>query len=79
MRRFFNEETDARCQERLKEDLGLEDEAVEVVMSLRRQVILLQARLEALEFTLAAYQVEYGAGRLPVSEEYLEASWEDIS
>jgi len=79
MRRVSNEETDARCQERLKEDLGLEDEAVEVVMSLRRQVILLQARLEALEFTLAAYQVEYGVDRKQVSEEFLEASWEDVS
>ena len=79
LRRIADDLADSRCYERLKEDFGLDDEAAEVIMSLRRQVILLQARLEALEFTLAAYQVEYGVDRKQASEEFLEASWEDIS
>lgn len=82
-RRFHNAEMDAdqadeRCHERLKEELELDDEAVEVIMSLRRQVILLQTRLRAMEFTLATYQIEYGADRKQASQEFLEASWEDI-
>ena len=36
-----------RCCQRLKEDLGLDEEAVEVILNLRNQVTALQARLQS--------------------------------
>ncbi len=72
------DDVDARCRERLKEDLGLDDEAIDVIMNLRQQVILLQSRLEAMEFMLSAYQVEFDMDWKPAIREYIEASWEDI-
>jgi len=41
-----------RCCQRLKEDLGLDEEAVEVILNLRNQVTVLQVRLHRLESTL---------------------------
>lgn len=67
-----------RCWQRLKEDLGLEDEAVEIILSLRNQVTVLQSRLRRLESTLEIYQVRRGARLTRYREVFQEADWQDI-
>ena len=74
------EEADAayeRCCQRLKEDLGLDEEAVEVILSLRNQVTVLQARLHRLESTLEIYQTGYGSRLTSYRQVFYEADWED--
>ena len=68
---------DRYCQ-RLKEDLGLNDEAVEIIVNLRNQVMLLQTRVRTLETTLEIHQ-EGRRTRLTRYREVLqEADWEDL-
>jgi len=75
------DETDAayeRSFQRLKEDLGLDEDAVEVVLNLRNQVTVLQARLHRLESTLEIYQTGYGSRLTSYRQVFYEADWEDI-
>jgi hypothetical protein len=67
-----------RCCQRLKEDLGLDDEAAEIILNLRNQVTVLQTRLRRLESTLEIYQVRRGARLTRYREVFQEADWEDI-
>ena len=67
-----------RCFQRLKEDLGLDEEAVEVILNLRNQVTVLQTRLHRLELTLEIYQVGYGSRLTSYRQVFYEADWEDI-
>jgi hypothetical protein len=67
-----------RCCQRLKEDLGLDDEAIEVILNLRNQVTILQARLRRLESTLEIYEVWRGARLTRYREVFQEADSEDI-
>lgn len=66
-----------RCCQRLKEDLGLDEEAVEVILNLRNQVTLLQARLHRLESTLEIHQTGYGSRLTSYRQVFYEADWED--
>jgi hypothetical protein len=66
-----------RCWQRLKEDLGLDEEAVEVILNLRSQVTALQARLHQLESKLEIYQVGYGSRLTSYRQIFYEADWED--
>jgi hypothetical protein len=66
-----------RCCQRLKEDLGLDEEAVEVILNLRNQVTVLQARLHRLESTLEIYQTGYGSRLTSYRQVFYEADWED--
>ena len=67
-----------RYRQRLKEDLGLDDEAVEIIVNLRNQVMILQTRLRTLESTLEIYQVRRGTRLTRYREVFQEADWEDM-
>ena len=67
-----------RCWQRLKEDLGVDEEAVEVILNLRSQVTVLQSRLHQLEATLEIYQAGYGSRLTSYRQTFYEADWEDI-
>jgi len=65
------------CQ-RLKDELGMDDESVEIIVSLRNQVMVLQARLRTLESTLEIHQVRHSTRLTRYREVFQEADWEDI-
>lgn len=67
-----------RCYQRLKEDLDLNEESIEVILNLRNQVTLLQARLRSLESTLEIYEVRREARLTRYREMVEEANWEDL-
>jgi hypothetical protein len=67
-----------RCVQRLKEDLGFDDEAIEVILNLRNQVTALQTRMRTLESTLEIYEIRHGARLTRYREVIEEASWEDL-
>lgn len=67
-----------RYYQRLKEDLGVEDEAVEIIVNLRNQVMILQTRLRTLESTLEIHQVRHSTRLTGYREVFQEADWEDM-
>ena len=67
-----------RSYQRLKEDLGLDEEAVEVILNLRNQVTVLQARMHRLESTVEIYQTGYGSRLTSYRQVFYEADWEDL-
>ena len=66
-----------RCLQRLKEDLGLDDEALEVILNLRNQVTFLQTRLRTLETTMEIYESTHGYRLTRYRQVYYEAEWEE--
>ena len=66
-----------RCLQRLKEDLGLDEEALEVILNLRNQITVLQARLRTLEGDIKIYQSSYHARLTRYRQVYYEAEWEE--
>jgi hypothetical protein len=68
---------DRYCQ-RLKDDLGMDDEAVEIIVNLRNQVMILQTRLRTLESTLEIHQVSHTTRITGYREVFQEADWEDM-
>jgi hypothetical protein len=68
---------DRYCQ-RLKEDLGVDDETVEIIVNLRNQVMILQTRLRTLEATLEIHQVGRTTRLTRYREVFQEADWEDM-
>jgi hypothetical protein len=68
---------DRYCQ-RLKDDLGMDDEAVEIIVNLRNQVMILQTRLRTLESTLEIHQVRHTTRITGYREVFQEADWEDM-
>ena len=68
---------DRYCQ-RLKDDLGMDDEAVEIIVNLRNQVMILQTRLRTLESTLEIHQVRHTTRLTIYREAFEEADWEDM-
>lgn len=68
---------DERCRQRLKDDLGLDDEAIDVIMRLRSQVTALQVRLQQVEWTLEVFQSGHHARLVRYREEVYEADWEE--
>jgi hypothetical protein len=66
-----------RCLQRLKEDLELDDEALEVILNLRNQVNLLQTRLRTLETTMEIYESAHGSRLTRYRQVYYEAEWEE--
>ncbi len=67
-----------RYYQRLKDDLGLDDEAVEIIVNLRNQVMILQTRLRTLESTLEIHQVRHTTRLTGYREVFQEADWEDM-
>jgi hypothetical protein len=74
----IDQQAEERCRQRLKEDLGLDDEAVEVVMNLRSQVKTLQTRLRQVEFTLQVMQTSQGSRLIHYRREIYEGDWEEL-
>ena len=65
------------CQ-RLKDDFGLDDDAVEIIVNLRNQVIILQTRMRTLESTLEIHEVRHSSRLMRYREVFEEADWEDV-
>ena len=66
-----------RCLQRLKDDLGLEEDALEVILNLRNQVTMLQARLHTLEADINIYKTSYGSRMARYRQIVYEAEWEE--
>ncbi len=64
------------CQ-RLKADLGLSDEAVEIIVRLRNQMMALKSQLNDLESALESHQEINGHRLRRYREIYIEAEWQD--
>ena len=77
--RYQADLADERCRQRLKQDLGLDDEALDVIMNLRNQVMALQARLHELESRVELYQTAHRSRLTRYRQVYYEATWEDRS
>lgn len=75
--RLITDQLDERCRQRLNEDLGMDEESIEVVMNLRNQVIALQQRLRELESMLETYQSGYNSRLIKYRQVFYEADWED--
>ena len=66
-----------RCLQRLKEDLGFDEEALEVILNLRNKVASLQSRLRTLETTMEIYETEHGSRMTRYRKIVYEAEWEE--
>jgi hypothetical protein len=71
-------QSDEACRRRLKQDLGLDDETLDIIMNLRGQVTALQRRLLELETTVEIYQAESGSRLTRYRQVFHEATWEEI-
>ncbi len=69
--------TEARRARRLREHLELDDEAVEVILYMRRQLIELQREMQSLELELNQHR-RRRARRLEGYRVYYEATWREL-
>lgn len=76
--RYIRAQAEVRCRRRLKRDLGMTDEAVEVIMNLREQVIALQERLRELESQVEIYDADNGARLRRYRQVSYEAVWDEV-
>lgn len=76
--RLRTDEVNERCRQRLNEELGLDEESVEIIMNLRDQVMALQTRLRELESMLGTYQAGYSSRLIKYRQVFFEADWEDL-
>jgi len=67
-----------RCQKRLKEDLGVEQDAAEMILNLRKQVVALQSHIYELETELAAHKASLLLRLARNREIYYEATWIEV-
>jgi len=67
-----------RCQKRLKEDLGVEQDAVEMILNLRKQVVALQSHIYELETELAALKASLLLRLAHNQEIFYEATWIEV-
>ena len=75
--RYLAEQTEPRCRQRLRQDLGLSDKALEVIMHLRRQLISAQARLREVETELEIQRTGQSVRLARYREVSYEAMWQD--
>ena len=75
--RLITDQLDERCRQRLNEDLGMDEESIEVIMNLRSQVVALQQRLREMESMLESYQSGYNSRLIKYRQVFYEAEWED--
>jgi len=66
-----------RFIQRLKEDLGLDEDAIEVVINLRNQVKGLQARVHTLETSMQFYEEHSGLRITRYRQVIVEAEWKE--
>jgi len=71
-------EANDRLRQRLKADLELDEDAIEVILNLHNQIMALQTRLQELESRMQVYQVESEGRFARYRETYFEAVWKDI-
>jgi hypothetical protein len=64
-----------RCQRRLLDDLGVDEAAAEAILSLRKQVIELQAQLRLLEAELNTQHASEELRLRRYREVYFDATW----
>ena len=64
-----------RCRRRLREELGVNPGAVEVILHLRRQILDLQSRLQALEAELETRNAGRSLRIAEYQQWYYEAAW----
>ena len=69
---------ESRSQHRLKDDLGFDEAAAEVILHLRRQVIELQAHVRQLENELATRYDSQHTRLARYREVYYEATWIEL-
>jgi hypothetical protein len=75
--RLQTDELDERCRQRLREELEMDEESIDVIMNLRSQVIALQQRMKELESMLETYQSGYNSRLIKYRHVFYEADWED--
>ncbi len=71
------DEQDKRRARRLRQDLGINEEGVEVVLRLCRQVMDLETRLEELEIELNRHRTR-NARHMAGYRFYYEATWREL-
>jgi hypothetical protein len=69
---------ESRSQRRLKDDLGVDEAAVEAILRLRSQVIELQARVRRLEAELSAQHASQHMRLARYREVCYEATWIEV-
>lgn len=72
------EDEDLRSKRRLQDDLGVDEAAAEVILSLRRQVIELQAYIRQLDAELAAQKASQQLRLARYHKVYFEATWVEL-
>lgn len=74
---IITDELDARCRQRLNQDLGMDEESIEVIMNLRSQVLALQERMKELESMLETYRSGYNSRLIKYRKVFYEAEWQE--
>jgi hypothetical protein len=69
---------ESRSQQRLKNDLGVDDAAAETILHLRSQVIELQSRVRQLEAELTDQVASQHLRLVRYREIYYEATWIEL-
>ena len=69
---------ESRSQRRLKNDLGIDEAAAEMILHLRRQVVELQSRLHQMEAELIERQTSQQLRLTRYREVYYEAAWVEL-
>ncbi len=72
------EDYESRCQRRLKNDLGIDEAAAEVILHLRNQVVELQSRIRQMEYELNAQVAGQDVRLARYREVYYEATWIEL-
>jgi hypothetical protein len=69
---------ESRSQQRLKNDLGVDEAAAETILHLRSQVIELQSRVRQLEAELTVQVASQHLRLVRYREVYFEAAWIEL-
>ena len=69
---------ETRSQQRLHDDLGVDEAGAEVILYLRRQVIELQSHIRQLEAELTTHHASQTMRLARYREEYYEAIWIEL-
>jgi hypothetical protein len=76
--RYPVEQIELRGRQRLKRDLGLSDEAIEVIMNLRHQLLSVQARLREVETELEIQRTGQSARLARYRQVSYDVVWQDM-
>ncbi len=73
-----NDEVERRLRHWLQDELELDGEAIEMVLHLRRQVVLLQSQLAAMEIELDTHRAGQQTRLRQFRQSSYEVEWEEI-